>query len=139
MRKNCEKNNKTKKTGLLQILSIFFTMKYYYEKPKQWVAAGETYICDHPFYKRCTLFRIEDRGLAVVQEHFNAKTKTRWWGSIDPWLAGDIFFHEEFQEYLDENAEVPNANGLYPTVPVRRLMWALRMKPLKKEYWEETL
>lgn len=27
-------------------------------------------------------------------------------------------------------------SGLYPTVNVRQLMWALRMKPMRKERWE---
>jgi len=27
-------------------------------------------------------------------------------------------------------------NGLYPTITVRQLMWALKIKPLKKERWE---
>ena len=34
------------------------------------------------------------------------------------------------------NAKRKNKDGLYPTVTVRKLMWALRMKPLKKERWE---
>ena len=29
-----------------------------------------------------------------------------------------------------------NQNGFYPTVTVRQLMWAIRMKPMKKERWE---
>ena len=114
-------------------------MKYYYEKPEKWIGAGEIYICDHPMYNRCTLFRIANRGLAVVQERFSKQTKARWYGPIDPWLAGDLYFVSGFQEYLNNNAEKPDQNGLYPTVTVRKIMWALRMKPLRKEYWEESL
>lgn len=27
-------------------------------------------------------------------------------------------------------------DSLYPTVTIRQIMWALKMKPLKKEKWE---
>lgn len=112
-------------------------MKYYYEKPSEWVSAGEVYRCEHPLYNRCTLFQNGSKGLAVIQERFNEKTKTRWWGSIDPWLAGDIFLCDGFKDYFEQNAKDPDENGLYPTVQIRKIMWALRMKPLRKEYWEE--
>lgn len=111
-------------------------MKYFYQKPETWDSAGETYICDHPMYNRCTLFRDGERGLAVIQEHFNNKTKARWWGTVDPWLAGDLYFHSGFKKFFDENAGRIDENGLYPTITVRKIMWALRMKPLPKEYWE---
>nr|DAP49012.1 MAG TPA: hypothetical protein [Caudoviricetes sp.] len=29
-----------------------------------------------------------------------------------------------------------NLQGLYPTVTVRQIMWALKMKPIQKERWE---
>ena len=114
-------------------------MKYYYEKPAEYVSAGETYICDHPMYNRCTLFRDGDIGLAVIQEHYNKKTKARWWGTVEPWLAGDIYLNECFDKVFHELAGNADENGLYPTIPVRKLMWKLRMKPLRKEFWEETL
>jgi len=112
-------------------------MKYYYQKPEEWIGAGESYICEHPMYKRCTLFRKGERGLSIIQEHFDPIKKTRWWGSIEPWLAGDIYLHPEFKKYFEENAAPADQNGIYPTVKLRSIMWALRMKPLKKEYWEE--
>ena len=114
-------------------------MKYYYEKPDEWVAAGETYICDHPRYNLCTLFRNGKKGLAVVQERYNEKTKARWWSSIDPWLAGELFLQPDFPDIFEKYAEEASDNGLYPTVTVRKLMWALRVKPLRKEYWEEDI
>lgn len=114
-------------------------MKYYYEKPAEWVAAGETYICDHPLYNRCTLFRRGKRGLAIIQERYNEKTKARWWSSIDPWLAGEIYFHADFKKYFETYAAEVDKNGLYPTVTIRKIMWSLRMKPLRKENWEKDI
>lgn len=113
-------------------------MKYYYEKPKEWVSAGSVYQCNHPLFNRCTLFQNGTFGLCVVQEHFNEKTKARWWGSIDPWLACDIYFHEDFHEIFEEYAAEMDENGLYPVIQVRKLMWMLRMKPLRKEFWEKS-
>ena len=114
-------------------------MKYYYEKPKEWIGAGKIYICNHPRYNRCTLFKDGELGLAVIQERFDEKRKTRWWGSIEPWIAGDIYLNSDFQEFFEENAAPANERGLYPTFTLRKIMWALRMKPLRKEYWEEDL
>lgn len=112
-------------------------MKYYYEKPAEWIGAGEVYICDHPLYNQCTLFRKDDLGLAVIQERYNQTTKDRRWSTVDPWLAGDIYLNEGFGEYFRLHAGKCNENRLYPTVSIRKIMWALRMKPLRKEIWEE--
>lgn len=111
-------------------------MKYYYEKPSEWVGAGSTYVCNHPLYNKCTLFQNGSYGLAVIQEHFNEITKARWWGTIEPWIAGDIYLNPGFSDYFEEHAAEADENGLFPTVQLRKIMWALRMKPLKKEYWE---
>ena len=112
-------------------------MKYHYEKPEVCINAGEIYICDHPLYNRCTLFKNEEKGLAIVQERFNRRTKTHWWSSVDPWLAGELYFHPDFQNYFDSHAKAPDEYGLYPTVTIRKIMWALRIKPLQKQYWED--
>lgn len=112
-------------------------MRYYYEKPKNWVGAGEIYYCDHPLYNSCTLFRIGTKGLAVIQERFNKKTKARQWSFVEPWIAGDIFLNPSFAEYFTKHAGEATSDGLYPTVRLRKIMWDLRMKPLRKEYWED--
>ena len=114
-------------------------MKYYYEKHENWVGAGETYICDHPMYNRCTLFRDGELGIAVIQEHFDISRKTRWWGSLEPWIAGDIYTNSNFQKFFQENAKPKNPQGLYPTFTVRKIMWTLRMKPLRREFWENEI
>lgn len=54
---------------------------------------------------------------------------------MDDWVACEIYISPKFQEYLEENAGEPE-NGIFPTVTVRQIMWALRMKPLEKESWE---
>ncbi len=111
-------------------------MRYHYEKPSIYLSMyGNRYICDHPAYNRCTLFQIGDRGLAVIQQRFDADTKSTWWGEVDAWLTDDIYLHPKFKEYFDERAG-RGTDGLYPTVTVRQIMWALKMKPLPKERWE---
>ena len=113
-------------------------MRYHYEKPAMSVAVfGEIYRCNHPVYAACTLFRMEegDRGLAVIQQPFDEHTKHTWWGPLDPWLANDLYLHPAFREYFDRRAEYCS-DGLYPTVSVRQIMWALKMKPLRKARWE---
>ena len=111
-------------------------MKYYYEKPEKWVSAGSTYYCDAPIYNSCTLFRNGNVGLSVIREHFDKIKKVRWWGPIEPWIAGDIWKHPEFGKYMIRNAGEPNDKGVYPTITLRKLMWRLRMKPLRREPWE---
>lgn len=111
-------------------------MKYYFEKPSYFVPIfGKTYFCNHPIYNKCTLFIIGDKGLAVIQQRFNPKDKTTWWGEIDPWLINPIYIKDGFKSYFDKYAGEA-VNGLYPTVTIRQIMWALRMKPIKREVWE---
>ena len=111
-------------------------MRYHCEKPDMFMSMyGTTYICDHPVYNRCTLFLIGKKGLAVIQQRFNKQTKQTRWSEIDPWLTDVIFLHPKFKEFFDERAgEIENE--LYPTVTVRQIMWALKLKPIKKERWE---
>lgn len=111
-------------------------MRYFYKKPDIYSnSCGIRYKCNHPVYTTCTLYKIEDLGLAVVQQRWNEHMKKSWWSSIDPWLIDDIYHHKGFKEYFKKHAD-KEKNGLYPTVTVRKLMWALRMKPIQKERWE---
>ena len=96
---------------------------------------GQTYKCDHPVYNVCTLYLIGTKGLAVIQQRYSPKTKHTWWGEIDESLRDDLYFHPKFLPYFNKKGGKP-INGLYPTVTVRQVMWALRMKPLKREPWE---
>ena len=113
-------------------------MRYHYEKPTIYRSMyGKLYICNHPVYSRCTLFQIGNKGLAVIQQRFNPKTKSTKWGELDAWLTDDIYLHPRFKAYFDRRAKT-TTDGLYPTVTVRQIMWALKMKPLQKERWETT-
>lgn len=111
-------------------------MRYHYEKPPTYSSLyGTTYICNHPVYDRCTLFKIGKYGLAVIQQRYAANSKTTWWSEIDPWLTDALYLHPKFKEFFDLRSG-EGTDGLYPTVSIRQIMWALKMKPLMKERWE---
>ena len=111
-------------------------MRYHYEKPDTYLPYyGTVYECDHPVYSRCTLFQIGKRGLSVIQQRFDDRTKSTRWDAIDPWLTSDLYLHPKFKEFFDERSG-EGTNGLYPTVSVRQIMWALKIKPLPKKRWE---
>lgn len=111
-------------------------MRYHYEKPEACTPVfGEIYICNHPVYSKCTLFREGDRGLAVVQQRYSKTTKRTWWTQIDDYFRNPIYLHPKFRAYF-ERMSGPCVAGLYPTVTIRQLMWALKMKPMRREVWE---
>lgn len=111
-------------------------MRYHYDKPKIYLSMyGKLYICKHPVYNRCTLFQIGDTGLSIIQQRFDAVTKHTWWSEVDPWITDDLYLHSGFREYFDARSGICK-DGLYPTVTVRQIMWALKMKPIKRERWE---
>ena len=111
-------------------------MRYHYEPAGHTNEVyGRLYFCDHPVYNRCTLFLIREKGLAVIRQYFSQKTKSTYWREISNTLAADIFLHPNFPEIFEQKAK-PCKDGLYPTITVRQLMWALRMKPLPKKRWE---
>ena len=111
-------------------------MRYHYEKPELYISNyGHTYECDHPVYDKCTLYTIGNKGLSVIQQRYNRETKTTRWGEIDPWLTDTLYLHPKFKEFFDERSG-ECIEGLYPTVSVRQIMWALKLKPLPRERWE---
>lgn len=111
-------------------------MRYHYKKPTIYLSMyGKLHICDHPVYDRCTLFEINGKGLAIIQQRFDPFTKSTRWGEIDGWLTDEIYLHPNFKDYFDERAK-ECTDGLYPTVTVRQIMWALKMKPIQRERWE---
>ena len=111
-------------------------MRYHYEKPTLYSSMyGETYHCNHPVYDKCTLYKIHNKGLAVIQQRYNPKTKSTRWGEIDPWLTDPLYLHPKFKEYFDKRSGTAT-DGLYPTVTIRQIMWALKIKPIPRERWE---
>ncbi len=113
-------------------------MRYHYEQPKTHHSMyGECLTCNHPVYNSCTLYKIGDKGIAVIQQRFRKEDKSTYWTDIDPWLTDEIYLHSGFKAYFDKRASSP-IGGLYPTVTIRQIMWSLKMKPLKKERWETT-
>ena len=111
-------------------------MRYHYEQPSVYSSMyGVTHVCDHPVYDRCTLYNIGDLYLAVIQQRYDQNTKTTWWGEIDPWLTDALYLHPKFKAFFDDRAG-KKIGGLYPTVTIRQIMWALKMKPIPRERWE---
>lgn len=111
-------------------------MRYFYKRSESYqLSNSEIHVCNHPVYNFCTLYKCNEKGLAVIQQRYDPITKHTWWGAVDPWLSEDIYSNEHFQEYFDKKSDTAK-NNIYPTVTVRQIMWALRMKPLKKEKWE---
>lgn len=111
-------------------------MRYHYEKPSIYLSMyGTVYTCDHPVYSECTLFTINDKGLAVIQQRYNSETKETWWSEIDPWLTDELYLHSRFMEFFEQRSG-PCKEGLYPTVTIRQIMWGLKMKPIPRERWE---
>lgn len=96
----------------------------------------ELYICDHPVYNKCTLFKMDDRGLAVIQQRFNHMHKLTWWGPIDSDLVLKITENSRFSKFFSDHCGCKDDKGLYPTIELRKLMWALRMRTIPKESWE---
>lgn len=111
-------------------------MRYHYKKPDIYLSMyGQVYICAHPVYSRCTLFKIGNRGLAVIQQRYDKNTKHTWWGEVDPWLTDNLYLHKGFKDYFNSRAK-ECTNELYPTVTIRQIMWALKIKPIPKQRWE---
>lgn len=111
-------------------------MRYHHEKPAVYLSMyGDTYECNHPVYSKCTLYSIGNKGLAIIQQRYNVETKTTWWNEIDPWLTDLLYLHPKFKEYFEKRSGLCK-DGLYPTVTIRQIMWALKLKPIPRERWE---
>lgn len=85
-------------------------MRYHYEKPAIYLSMyGTTYLCSHPVYDRCTLFEINGKGIAVIQQRFDSETKKKktWWSEIDPWPTDSIYLHKGFKQFFDERSREP--------------------------------
>ena len=89
-----------------------------------------------PLFNYCTLYSDGTKGLAVIQQRFNSGYKCTWWSNLDEKIARDILCSARFPGYFESVAMPRDTNGLYPVIPVRQVMWALRLPPLKKLFWE---
>ena len=111
-------------------------VRYHYEKPAIFSSLyGNTYECNHPVYNKCTLFKMGKNGLAIIQQRFDNIDKSTYWSEIDPWLTDLLYLHPKFKAYFDERSG-ECIDSLYPTVSIRQIMWALKLKPLPRERWE---
>lgn len=111
-------------------------MRYFHEQGRDGRPFyGELYICNRPVYSKCTLYRENGLGLAVIQQRYDPKTKRTWWTEIDRDLWDYLYLADGFYEFFKKWAG-PAEYGLFPTVTIRQIMWALKLKPLKKERWE---
>lgn len=111
-------------------------MRYHHEKPAIYLSMyGTTYTCNHPVYNSCTLFEMDNKGLAIIQQRLDKTSKKTWWTEIDPWLTDIIYLHPKFKEFFEDRAGECQ-DGLYPTVTIRQIMWALKIKPLPRKRWE---
>lgn len=113
-------------------------MRYFAQQPEIMTEPlyGRTYECDHPVYSKCTLYTGLSLGLAVIQQRYRKEDKSTYWTEIDPWLVDQIYIQPGFIDLFKKKAWTPDQNGAYPTMTVRQVMWALKMKPLHKELWE---
>lgn len=112
-------------------------MRYFLEKPIDAKKNG-VYLTkiDHPLYNSCTIYKTDvDKGLAIVQRRFNKNLKVFFYNAPDSWIIDEIKKAAGFVDYVFDHAG-PNQDGTYPTVTIRQVMYALKLKPLKKEWWE---
>lgn len=111
-------------------------MRYHYEKPAIYLSMyGQAHSCNHPVYDTCTLFKMGNKGLAIIQQRYDEDSKSTTWGEVDPWLTDALYLHPKFKEYFDDRSS-EGTDGLYPTVTIRQIMWALKMKPIPRQRWE---
>ena len=112
-------------------------MRYHFEKPIVYSTRyGKIHTCNHPVYNSCTLYKIGEKGLAVIQQRYNSKNKSTYWNEIDPWLTDVLYLHPDFLNFFKERSGPAIDDDLYPTVTIRQIMWALKVKPIPRERWE---
>ena len=68
----------------------------------------------------------------MIQQRYDLKTKKAWWTEIDLWLTDQLYLHPKFKAFFDDRSG-PATDGLYPTVTIRQMMWALKIKPISRK------
>lgn len=101
-------------------------MRYHHKKPAIYLSMyGKIYICEHHAYNKCTLFKIDNKGLAVIQKRFIHRTKYTWWGEFDPWLTDSLYLHPNFKNSLTN--ELKNLQMIYiPRLQLYKLCGLLK-------------
>ena len=51
-------------------------------------------------YHRGTLFKMDSRGLSIIQQHYDPDTKTTHWTEIDSWLTDELYLHPKFKTFF---------------------------------------
>lgn len=109
-------------------------MRYFYEESKiNTPIFGKVYANENSLYRSSTLYFEKGRGLCVVRLRFDENSKSFYFSHLEYSLANNIYLSDGFKEYFNSHAR----KYPYPVVNVRKIMWALRMKPLRKEFYEE--
>ena len=110
-------------------------MKYYYQPQSQSIRVfGRPIVLeDHPIYRGGTLYFEQGKGIIVVQKYFSPEWKSCYWDYVDYGIANDLYLAPKFYEFFHQNATEED----HPIFELRKLMWELRMKPLRKETWED--
>lgn len=81
-------------------------MRYHYEKPEIYVSNyGETYVCDHPVYDRCTLFKIGDTAAFQPRDKGDKMDRDR------PVVDGRDIFESKLQDLLLEAWAIGTSDG----------------------------
>ena len=71
----------------------------------------------------------------MIQQRYDLETKKTWWSEMGPWLTDQLYLYQKFKVFFDDRSG-GGTDGVYPTVTIRQIMWALKMKPIPKERWE---
>ncbi len=75
-------------------------MRYHYEKPNIYLSMyGKVYFVTIQSIICCTLFQIGEKGLAVIQQRFDEKTKEYLVGETWTRIADDLYLHPRFKEF----------------------------------------
>lgn len=85
------------------------------EQPERWTNYYSTvYKCNHPVYDSGTLYlNSQGKGLVVIQQRFNLRTKATFWGPIDPWLCDKIYLSYGLKHSFSEKGRVNKAMSVY--------------------------
>lgn len=87
----------------------------------------------HPLYTAYTKFSDGGKSFGAIQQRYNETLHCTWWGPIDKDLIDKILDSPYFDEFWEDTAR---SSGLDHVIEIRRIMWALHMKPLPRELWE---